>query len=141
MIATPVEGPPIRESGIAALLGWAFTIWCLLFALNTMLVADHLTSPQWVSLMTVPGGKWFWTGLFGGTAAILAIGLWMPLGYRTRAIGFGLIPAGCGGIAMFYLIAPLFHLGPITLGYWPWFVPAGFGVLGAIVNWWPIPWF
>ena len=130
----------IRDSGVAAAIGWAMTAWAALFALNTVLVADHLTSPQWRSLMTVPGGKWFWTGVFGAGAINLAIGL-VARRYGVRGTGFALIGAGCFLIAVFYLIAPLFRLGPITLGYWPWLVPVALGMLGAIVNWRPIEWF
>lgn len=129
-----------RESGIAAVIAWVMAAWALGFALNTTLVADRLTSPQWLALMTVPGGKWFWAGLFGIAAVILAAGMHTTR-YHWRAVGLALIGAGCSGIAVFYLIAPLFHLGPITLGYWPWFVPAGVGLLGAVVNWRPILWF
>lgn len=130
----------IRESGIAAGLAWVGAFWAAAFAINTMAVADRLTSPQWISLMTVPGGKWLWVTIFGGAATILTAGLLLNR-YRVRAVGFGVVGVGCLGIATFYLIAPLFHLGPITLGYWPWFIPAGVGMLGAITNWWPIEWF
>lgn len=115
-------------------------VWAAGFATNTVLAADYLTSPQWVSLMTVPGGKYFWTAVFGGAAASLAYGL-LRNNYVARGAGFGLTGLGCLGISVFYLVAPLFHAGPITLGYWPWFVPASMGVVGAITNWWPIEWF
>ncbi len=130
----------IRESGIVAGIEWAIVAWALGFAINTAVAADYLTSPQWRSLMTVPGGKWFWTILFGGGALILAIGLLRPW-YFTRGIGLALGALGCAGIAVFYIIAPLFNLGPITLGYWPWFLGIGVGLLGAVANWWPIQWF
>lgn len=130
----------IRESGIAAGLGWALAVWSGAFALNTVLAADRLTSPQWQALMTVPGGKWFWTVLFGGAGITLAIGLTRTW-YWVRALGLGLIGGGCFGIAAFYMLAPLFHVGPITLGYWPWLIPVGLGIVGAVVNWRPIPWF
>lgn len=115
-------------------------VWALGFAVNIFFAADHLTSPQWQALMTVPGGKWFWTAVFGGAAVALACGL-VRVRYRLRALGLALIGGGCLGIAVFYILAPVFHLGPITLGYWPWFIPAGLGIVGAIVNWWPILWF
>lgn len=130
----------IRESGAACVIGWAMAVWAGGFATNTVIAAGHLTSPQWVSLMTVPGGKYFWTAAFGGAALALAFGL-LRTNYKARGAGFGLAGLGCLGIAVFYLVAPLFHAGPITLGYWPWFVPAGVGVVGVITNWWPIEWF
>lgn len=130
----------LRESGFVAIIEWTLVAWALGFAINTVLAADYLTSPQWRSLMTVPGGKWFWTILFGGAALTLAAGMLRP-GYILRGIGCALGGIGCAGIAVFYIIAPLFHLGPITLGYWPWFLGIGLGILGAVVNWWPIQWF
>lgn len=139
-MTTTVTQPVIRESGIATGLTWVGLFWALGFALNTVLVADQLTSPQWISLMTVPGGKWFWGGLFGGAAIVTLIGI-LRVDYRARAVGFAMIAVGGLGIATFYVIAPVFHAGVITLGYWPWFVPAGFSVVAAIVNWWPITWF
>lgn len=130
----------IRESGVTAWVSWAMAAWSIGFAINVILTADHLTSPQWQSLMTVPGGKWFWTGLFGGAGITLLAGM-VDGCYRVRATGLALIGAGCCGIGVFYIVAPLFHLGPITLGYWPWFLGTGIGALGAIANWSDLEWF
>ena len=58
--------------------------------------------------------------------------------YRLCGIGLAGIGAGSSGIAVFYLVAPIFDLGPITLGYWPWFVPAGLALVFAIANSWPL---
>jgi hypothetical protein len=131
--------PTQRESGLFALIGWFTAVWSLGFAINVVLAADYLTSPQWRSLMTVPGGKWFWTALFGSAGILLLIGL-LGTHYRLRACGFALSGAGCGFVAVFYLIAPLFHLGPITFGYWPWFLGVGIGLLFSVMNWSPIQW-
>lgn len=130
----------IRESGIATIIGWVFAVWALGFGTNTVLIADRVTSPQWRSLMTVPGGKWFWFGLFAAAGITLICGI-LTTRYRLRAAGFTLTAAGCFAIAAFYVVAPIFHLGPITLGYWPWFLGIGIGTLGAIVNLKAIAWF
>lgn len=130
----------IRESGLFAGLAWAMSAWASGFALTTLFTADRLTSPQWRALMTIPGGKFFWVTLFGAAAIILIAGL-LTHHYKSRGTGLALIGVGCFGIAVFYLVAPLFHLGPITLGYWPWFLGVGLGTFGAIANWWPIEWF
>lgn len=130
----------IRESGLSAAIACLAMLWSAGFAVNTALVADQLTSPQWISLMTVPGGKWFWITVFGGAATVMCAGL-TRRSYLLRGVGFGLIGAGCLGIAMFYWVAPWFHLGPVTLGYWSWFLGVGIGIGGAVVNWWPIQWF
>lgn len=131
---------PLRESGFLGGVAWFMAVWAGGFALNTALVADQLTSPQWRSLMTVPGGKWFWVAVFGLAAAALGIGL-IANRYRLRAIGLGLIGLGCGSVMVFYILAPWFNLGPTTLGHWPWVLGVGIGVFGFVVNWWPIPWF
>ena len=94
-----------RESGIAAGVAWAIAIWALGFAANTVLAADYLTSPQWRSLMTVPGGKWFWTAMFGLAGVVLITGL-IDTNYLLRGIGLGLVGLGCGGIAVFYIRTP-----------------------------------
>lgn len=130
----------IRESGVLAGICWVMAFWSLSFAINTVLVAHRLTSPQWTALMTVPGGKWFWAILFGAAALILATGVRRTI-YKLRAIGLALIGMGCLGIGLFYIVAPMFHLGPITLGYWPWFLGVAIGLLGAVANWRPIQWF
>jgi hypothetical protein len=130
----------IRESGVTAGIGWALAAWSIAFAINLILVADKLTSPQWTALMTVPGGKWLWFGLFGAAGATLLHGL-IATKYRVRGVGMALVAVGCFGIGVFYIVAPLFRLGPITLGYWPWFLGVGIGVLGAVANWRPLEWF
>lgn len=130
----------IRESGFFSGVAWVMSVWSAAFALNTALVADSLTSPQWRSLMTVPGGKWFWVGLFAVAGISITYGM-IRNRYRFRAVGFALIGLGCAAVAVFYLIAPLFHLGPTTLGHWPWLLGIGIGLFGFVVNWWPIEWF
>ena len=130
----------IRESGVVTGISWAMAVWALGFAVNIFFAADRLTSPQWQALMTVPGGKWFWITVFAGAGVTLVSGL-VDTCYRARAIGLGIVGLGCGGIATFYMLAPFFNLGPVTFGYWPWFLGVGVGIMGAIANWWPLEWF
>lgn len=130
----------IRESGIVAGISWAIAVWAMGFAVNIFLAADLLTSPQWQSLMTVPGGKWFWIALFGGAGITLVTGL-VNERYLVRGVGLCLIGLGCFAIGGWYMIAPFFDLGPVTFGYWPWFLGVGIGLLGAVANWRPHEWF
>jgi hypothetical protein len=131
---------PIRESGVATGCAWGLAVWAAGFAANIGWAGDKITSTQWQYLMSVPGGKWFWAGMFGVGALILVIGL-ITRRYTLRAAGLLIAALGCLLISGYYIVAPLLERGLITLGWWPWL---GFGfvyLFSAVVNWRPILWF
>lgn len=130
----------IRESGIAAGVGWVLTTWAGWFTTDLVWRADQITSRQWLYLMSVPGHQWSWAGLFGSGVMLLVLGL-VGTRYRLRAAGFALIAVGTGLIAGFYLAAPFIDPGLTTLGYHPWLLSMVVMLFCAVVNWRPVSWF
>jgi hypothetical protein len=124
----------LRDSWFVTLLSWALAIWAILFSLDCVRIGDKLTSAQWVYLMSVPGGKWFWAASFGVSGLMFALGLRKEW-HRLAGLGSFLVGALCVGIAMFYLLEPIFDTTIITLGYWPWAVPAGLAFIFAASHW------
>lgn len=130
----------IRDSTLGRALYTAIGAWAVAFALVCTFIGDIVTSKQWTYLMGVPGGKWFWSVLFGVAAFVVLAGV---VWNSTLAIALGLfvIGSGCGLITAFYLLAPLIDPGLLTLGYMPWALCAAIAYPCAVTAWKPLTWF
>ncbi|MBJ7382997.1 MAG: hypothetical protein JHC55_00730 [Mycolicibacterium sp.] len=133
-------GPAVRESGVFTGICWIVAAWGIGFTLDLVARADDVTSSQWRYLMSVPGGRWSWVGVFLVGALVLTHGL-AAQNYLLRTIGCGVLGFGCGAIAAFYVVAPFVDAGLTTLGYWPWLLGAAVLVFCAMVNAKPRAWF
>lgn len=130
----------IRESHMGrGLFGFLSGAW-MLFAVLCAWLGDDVTSRQWVYLMGVPGGNWFWSIVFCGGALAGLLGVTTHL-YRLTAAGLFVDGLACLLIASFYVFAPLIDPGMITLGYVVWFITAVLSFFAAVVSWAPIRWF
>jgi hypothetical protein len=130
----------IRESGLATGIGWAVALWACLYTIDLAARADQVTSKQWQYLMSVPGGQWSWTALFGMGGLLLLVGMLTRL-YRLRAVGCAILGTGALTIAAFYWCAPTIDPGLTTLGYHPWYAWGIVLMFCAAVNWRPVAWF
>jgi hypothetical protein len=130
----------IRDSKIGRALAAFTAVTWLVFAVLCAWLGNAVTSKQWVYLMSIPGGKWFWAGTFGIGSAVALYGI-IKRCYRLTAIGLFVVGTCCFLIFAFYLLAPLIDPGLMTLGYVVWF----FGTVPvyalAAVNVTPVSWF
>lgn len=130
----------IRETSVAASVGWFLCGWSFTFCAALAYWADNITSRQWLYLMGVPGHQWTWVTIYGVAAWVLLVGMVFRR-YRIRAAGLLIMGTGCTLIFFFYLFAPLIDPGLVTLGSFPWAIAAGLMYVGAAINWSPSLWF